>query len=75
MRACIITSAPMPPEEGMGYYVYNLAQHLTRKWYLRCRETYPLSDKHEEGFDAQVVAALTTIGGKVIHCPLIERSS
>ena len=34
MRVCIITSAPMPPEEGMGYYVHNLAQHLTRKGHV-----------------------------------------
>ena len=30
MKVCIITSAPMPPEEGMGHYVHNLARHLAR---------------------------------------------
>jgi len=31
MRVCIVTSAPMPPEEGMGHYVHNLARHLALK--------------------------------------------
>lgn len=28
MRICMITSAPMPPAEGVGYYVWNLSRFL-----------------------------------------------
>jgi glycosyltransferase involved in cell wall biosynthesis len=31
MHVCMVTSAPMPPEEGVGHYVWNLAQQLARK--------------------------------------------
>jgi glycosyltransferase involved in cell wall biosynthesis len=31
MHVCMVTSAPIPPEEGVGYYVWNLAQQLVRK--------------------------------------------
>ncbi len=30
MRVCLITSAPFPPREGLGYHVWNLAQHLAQ---------------------------------------------
>jgi glycosyltransferase involved in cell wall biosynthesis len=30
MRICLLTSVPIPPEEGLGYHVWNLAQQLTR---------------------------------------------
>lgn len=30
MRVCLVTSAPFPPGEGLGYHVWNLAQQLTR---------------------------------------------
>jgi glycosyltransferase involved in cell wall biosynthesis len=30
MRICLLTSVPLPPEEGLGYHVWNLAQQLTR---------------------------------------------
>jgi glycosyltransferase involved in cell wall biosynthesis len=29
MRICLITSVPFPPEEGLGYHVWNLAKQLT----------------------------------------------
>ena len=31
MRVCLVTSVPIPPEEGIGYYVWNLAQQLVHK--------------------------------------------
>jgi glycosyltransferase involved in cell wall biosynthesis len=31
MHVCMVTSAPIPPEEGVGHYVWNLAQQLIRK--------------------------------------------
>lgn len=31
MRICIVTSAPLPPREGIGFHVWNLAVHLCRK--------------------------------------------
>lgn len=31
MNVCMVTSLPIPPEEGIGFYVYNLARHLRRK--------------------------------------------
>lgn len=31
MRICMIISTPFPPEEGIGYYVYNLSKTLIRK--------------------------------------------
>jgi glycosyltransferase involved in cell wall biosynthesis len=31
MRICMILSTPFPPEEGIGYYVYNLSKTLMRK--------------------------------------------
>jgi glycosyltransferase involved in cell wall biosynthesis len=30
MRICFITSLPLPPEEGMGYHIWNLSQRLVR---------------------------------------------
>lgn len=29
MHICMVTSAPLPPREGMGFYVWNLARFLT----------------------------------------------
>src|SRR5262245_55832903 len=29
MRICMITSAPLPPREGIGFYVWNLSRYLT----------------------------------------------
>lgn len=31
MRICMLTSAPMPPQEGMGHYVWNLSRFLVRQ--------------------------------------------
>jgi alpha-maltose-1-phosphate synthase len=31
MKICMVTSAPFPPEEGIGYYVYNLSKKLIEK--------------------------------------------
>jgi glycosyltransferase involved in cell wall biosynthesis len=31
MRVCLITSAPLPPEEGVGYHVWNLACLLAKR--------------------------------------------
>jgi glycosyltransferase involved in cell wall biosynthesis len=31
MRICILTSAALPPQEGMGYYITNLSKELIRK--------------------------------------------
>lgn len=31
MRVCIVTSAPIPPEEGVGYHVWNLACQLRER--------------------------------------------
>jgi glycosyltransferase involved in cell wall biosynthesis len=31
MRVCLLTSAPFPPGEGLGYHVWNLARQLTRR--------------------------------------------
>jgi glycosyltransferase involved in cell wall biosynthesis len=28
MRVCLVTSAPLPPREGLGYHVWNLAREL-----------------------------------------------
>ena len=28
MRICMITASPLPPREGIGFYVWNLARHL-----------------------------------------------
>lgn len=30
MRICLITSSPLPPEEGVGFYVWNLARKLAQ---------------------------------------------
>jgi glycosyltransferase involved in cell wall biosynthesis len=30
MRICLLTSAPLPPAEGIGFYVWNLASYLRR---------------------------------------------
>src|SRR3954464_7899683 len=30
MRICMILSAPLPPREGIGFYAWNLAKHLSR---------------------------------------------
>lgn len=30
MRICMIMSSPMPPREGIGFYVWNLSKQLTR---------------------------------------------
>lgn len=30
MRICMISSTPFPPEEGIGFYVWNLARYLTK---------------------------------------------
>lgn len=29
MRICMVLSAPLPPTEGIGFYVWNLSRHLT----------------------------------------------
>ena len=31
MRICMVQSTPFPPEEGIGYYVYNLSQNLIKR--------------------------------------------
>jgi glycosyltransferase involved in cell wall biosynthesis len=31
MRICIISSTPLPPQEGIGFYVWNLSRYLTRQ--------------------------------------------
>jgi glycosyltransferase involved in cell wall biosynthesis len=31
MHVCLVTSVPLPPEEGVGYYVWNLAHQLRCK--------------------------------------------
>lgn len=31
MKICMVISTPFPPEEGIGYYVYNLSQKLIEK--------------------------------------------
>ena len=31
MRICMLTSAPMPPVEGIGYYVWNLSRFLVKQ--------------------------------------------
>jgi len=33
MKICMIMSTPFPPQEGIGYYVYNLAKKLIEKGY------------------------------------------
>ena len=30
MRISIIRSAPFPPQEGMGFYIWNLSRYLTQ---------------------------------------------
>jgi glycosyltransferase involved in cell wall biosynthesis len=30
MRVCLVTSSPLPPEEGVGFYVWNLARKLVQ---------------------------------------------
>jgi len=34
MRVCLVTSSPLPPEEGIGFYVWNLTQKLLRKGHI-----------------------------------------
>jgi glycosyltransferase involved in cell wall biosynthesis len=31
MRICLITSSPLPPEEGVGFYVWNLARKIAQR--------------------------------------------
>lgn len=31
MHVCLVTSAPLPPQEGLGYHVWNLAREITRE--------------------------------------------
>lgn len=31
MRICIISSTPLPPQEGIGFYVWNLSRYLTQQ--------------------------------------------
>ena len=31
MRILLITSAPFPPSEGLGYHIWNLARHLVQQ--------------------------------------------
>ena len=31
MRICVITSAKLPPEEGIGNYIYNMSKEFIRK--------------------------------------------
>ena len=31
MKICMVISTPFPPEEGIGYYAYNLSQMLIEK--------------------------------------------
>ncbi len=31
MRICMVLSTPLPPREGIGFYVWNLAGYLTRR--------------------------------------------
>lgn len=31
MRVCLVTSAPIPPAEGIGYHVWNLAKEIQRR--------------------------------------------
>lgn len=31
MNICLVTSAPLPPYEGIGFYVWNLAQNLVQR--------------------------------------------
>ena len=31
MRICMVMSIPFPPEEGIGYHVYNLSKKLIEK--------------------------------------------
>lgn len=31
MKICMVTSAPMPPREGLGYYVWNLSRYLVEQ--------------------------------------------
>ena len=31
MKICMVTSASFPPEEGIGYYIYNLSRNLINK--------------------------------------------
>jgi glycosyltransferase involved in cell wall biosynthesis len=33
MRICMLTSAPMPPTEGIGHYVWNLSRFLVERWH------------------------------------------
>lgn len=30
MHICMVSSTPLPPREGLGFYVWNLSSHLTR---------------------------------------------
>jgi len=34
MRICMIVSTPFPPEEGIGYYVYNLSKTLMKRGHV-----------------------------------------
>lgn len=31
MKICMVASVPLPPQEGMGYYVWNLSRRLTQQ--------------------------------------------
>jgi glycosyltransferase involved in cell wall biosynthesis len=53
MNICIIFSTPFPPREGIGFYVWNLSNHLVKKGHqvhlITRGSSQPLSKKVENG--------------------------
>jgi glycosyltransferase involved in cell wall biosynthesis len=61
MKICLILSTPFPPEEGIGYYVYNLSKNLLAKGHeitVITRGTFHSTTENIEGINVYRVPFL-----------------
>lgn len=56
MRICMVTSVPLPPREGLGYYVWNLARYLVGRGHA-----VQILTRAERGKPAHEVARRITV--------------
>ncbi len=64
MRICMVTSVPLPPREGLGYYVWNLTRYLVRRGH-----EVQIVTRAQRGKPAHEVTCGTVVW-RVPFCPL-----